>query len=160
MTENSKIKPTSFKDFKKILKSVSPSGILSLLEYVNPFLDVFFAMALIFALLKDLVDITVGLIPIVGQILAFIIALLCGIFIFLIMLILGANQMKAIAKRSLVIILGSLADAIPVINLFPVETAVVIISYFMILNERKTLAEEKQKAEQQFAQEDYATQEV
>jgi hypothetical protein len=155
MADPLKTKPASFRDFKKTLKSLSPSGLLSLFGYVNPFMDIFFALALIFALLKDLVDITIGLVPVIGHILALIMAILCGIFIFLIMLILGANQMRAIAKRAVIIFLGSLADTIPVVNFFPVETCVVIISYFMILSERKEIAE-KQKKEQPSAQNAYA----
>jgi len=143
-------KPKSFSDLKKTLTGISPTGLASLLTYIDPFMDVLFALAFIFALLKDFSDIVISLIPYIGQILALLISAFCAIFIFLIMLIVGSRKNKALAKRFLLLLIGSLADAIPVISFFPTETAVVVIAYFMILKERREEAEErKQQAKQE-----------
>jgi len=147
MSDN--LKPKSFRDLKKTLKDISPTGLASLLAYIDPFMDVLFALAFIFALLKDFSDIVLSLIPYVGQILTLFISAFCAIFIFLIMLIVGSRKNKTLAKRLLLLFIGSLADAIPVISFFPIETAVVVIAYFMILKERREEAEERKKQAEQ-----------
>jgi Tfp pilus assembly protein PilO len=65
------------------------------------------------------------------------------------MLIVGSRKNKTLAKRLLLLFIGSLADAIPVISFFPIETAVVVIAYFMILKERREEAEERKKQAEQ-----------
>lgn len=154
MSKGSGVKPKALADLKKSFKDISPAGIVSLLTYIE-FFDVLFALAFIFALLKDFSDIVISLIPYVGQILSLIISVFCAIFIFLVMFVVGSRKAKALAKRSLMLALGSLADVVPVLNFFPIETAVVIIAYFMILKERKEQAEEK-KQQIETAQEAYA----
>jgi magnesium-transporting ATPase (P-type) len=151
MSEQNNSRPQSFSDFKKSAKAISPMGATSLLKYVDPFTDIFFVMAVIFALMKDLVDITVGLLPIIGQVLALVVSILCAIFIFLIMLLLGANKAKSAIKRMLLLLTGSLVDLLPGINFFPIETAIVIIAFLMILKERREKAEAQKNIQTQSA---------
>jgi len=148
MPEQSIPKPNSFSDFKKSMKDISPTGLASLLRYFNLF-DVLFIFVLIFAILKDLADIFISLIPYIGLILSLFISIFCAIFIFLVMFFLGAGANKKIARRLIVILVGTLIDTVPLISFFPTETVVVIITFFMILKERKEKAEENKQKESQ-----------
>lgn len=152
MSAQSIPKPKSFGDFKKSLKNLSPTGAIkglaSSLAYIELF-DVLFAFVLMFAVLKDLADIFISLIPYIGLILSLFVSIFCAIFIFLIMFFLGAGANKKIARRLVVIFVGTLIDTVPLVNFFPTETAIVIITFFMVLKERKEKAEEKKQKESQ-----------
>jgi len=158
MSEQLTPKPKLFIDLKKSIKNISPTNLASLLAYVELF-DVLFVFVLIFAILKDLADMFISLIPLIGFVLSLFISVFCAIFIFLIMFFLGAGANKKLAKRLVIIFVGTLVDTVPLISFFPIETAVVIITFFMILKERKEKAEEnkqKESKKQEKTQQAYA----
>lgn len=109
--------------------------------------DVLFVFVLMFALFKDFSDIFINLIPLIGPILSLTFSALCAIFIFLIMFLLGAGANRKIARRLVVIFIGTLVDTVPFVNFLPIETIVVIIAFLMVLMERKEKNQEKKQQE-------------
>jgi hypothetical protein len=120
---------------KKALAEAKKSTALS--KFVDPFLDVLIVLAFMFAGLKDLADISLGLMPIWGQIFCWVISVLAAIFIFLIMNLLGGRHFSFVVKRLLVILIGFLIESLPGLQLFPLETVVVFINYALVLKERR-----------------------
>ncbi len=116
-------------------------------KFVDPFLDVLVPLIFILALLKDFADITIGSIPIIGDFLSSFLSVLCSIFIFLIMTLLGGRHFSFAIKRSLVILLGLLLDSFPLIKYLPLETMVVLINYLLILKERMNDYKERKQKE-------------
>jgi len=84
MSEQTNQKPASFADFKKSVKNLSPANLASLMAYIEPF-DVLFVFVLIFAIFKDLADMFISLIPIIGFILSLFISIFCAILYFFVL---------------------------------------------------------------------------
>lgn len=134
-------KKSSFSEVKNAMKSAKKitagsKVAVSMVKEVNFLLDMPFFAAFGAALLKDLFD----LVDFATVILPFLFSMLCGIFIFMMLLLAGAGGKKNAAKRILNKVLttlgGSLADGIPGLDLFPIETATVLVIYLMTLKER------------------------
>lgn len=152
---------------KKIGKVVAT---VSSLAYIDPFMDWLFGIALIFAILKDILDlinnflITAGG---VGWLLIIIFTSFCALIIGVIMLLTGSSGKRGAAKKEargisrkiwkrILLLLGfSLAEILPIIDLLPMETIVVCVIFKMTLAERKAAAQER-KEEEELAQAQYA----
>lgn len=127
------------KNPKEAIKKIANAA--SLMVYFNPFMDWLFGIALALALLKDILDITlIGSIPVLGTA----ITLMISLTIALIMIITGSAQKVKIskfAKRYVVLIGGTLIEMVFGIDFMPVETAVIIIIFYMTLKQRKEAVE-------------------
>lgn len=135
---------STIKDAKKISKSMS---VASLLKEANLLLDMPFVAAFGAAILKDALDLA----DFGTVVLPMLFSALCSLFIFMMLLLVGANGKRKTAtkffQKGLVILGGGLTDAIPGLDLLPVETATVLIIYLMTMRERaetrQTEAEER-----------------
>lgn len=119
-------------------KIATPMGALSVLKQVDFLGDIPYALAIGAAILKDISDtVFVGSLPGLGTV----ISILCSIFIFMMMLLVGAGEKRKMAmgiiKKGLVIFAGTLLEFIPGLNFVPIETVVAGMVYFMALSERK-----------------------
>jgi len=112
------------------------SDLKSMTKEINLLLDMPFVAAVGAALLKDILD----LVTAITVILPWIFSLLCGIFIFMMLLLAGAsgkrNGAQRILNKLLMTLGGSIADGIPGLDFFPIETFTVAIIYVMTLKER------------------------
>ncbi|EKE19874.1 MAG: hypothetical protein ACD_8C00094G0018 [uncultured bacterium] len=146
----------SVKDIAKTAKNVagaaagSPVAALSLAKdalslgkQINLMADMPFVAAFGGALLKDLLDFIAG--PTI--ILAVLFSILCSIFIFMMLLLVNSNSKRGMAssliKKGLVLIGGGIADSIPGIDFFPIESLTVAVIYYLTLLERKNAPKER-----------------
>jgi hypothetical protein len=123
---------------KTMAKAATPMGAFALLRYVDLSKDLAYIPAFGAAIFKDLLDPTgIGSLPAIGTV----ITINVSIFIFLMMLLAGANGKNKIAKgmvkRSLVLIGGTGAEMLFGLNFVPIETGAVVVIYIMALAERK-----------------------
>lgn len=133
---------------KNIQTAKNAANVASLMQYIDPFMDWLFGIALAFAILKDILDILNTALIAAGGVGWFLIMLFtgaCSLAIFFIMLITGASgktgMAKGIAKRIVALLVATGAEMIPGIGLLPMESIVVIIILWMTLAERKTAAQ-------------------
>lgn len=143
------------KDIAKTAKNVagaaagSPKAALSLAKdslsigkQIDLMKDMPFVAALGAAILKDLLDFFAG--PTV--ILSILFSILCSIFIFMMLLLVSANSKRGMAnsfmKKGMLLIGGGIADSLPGIDFFPIETATVAGIYYLTLLERKNAPKE------------------
>ena len=130
----------SIKTAKDLAEVASPMGALSLLKQVHFFADMPYVAAMGAALLKDLLDI----VTFETIVLPIVFSALCTIFIFMMMLLAGSGGRKkaanSILKKGALLVGGGVADAIPGIDFFPIETITVMMVYVMELIERKNAA--------------------
>lgn len=124
-------------DAKNIAELATPMGTMSLIKYVDFIGDMPYVAAMGVAMLKDLVDL--GTFETV--ILPILFSMLCSIFIFMMMLMVGSGGKRksatAIFKKIGFLLGGGVADAIPGLGFFPIETMTVILIYALTLVERK-----------------------
>ena len=129
-------KPSSSVDTAKNLsKMATPAGAFSALKQVNLLKDMPFVCAFGFAILKDILDLVFA--PTI--ILSMVFSILCSIFIFMMLLLAGSSGKRKAASGFMkggILIGGGIADSIPGVDFFPVETITVGIIYFMTLSER------------------------
>lgn len=122
---------------KDLAAVATPMGAVSLLKQIDFIGDMPYVAAMGSALLKDLLDFVAA----ETVILSILFSALCTIFIFMMMLLVGANGKKKGASKLLskigVMGVGGIADAIPGIDFFPIETLTVVAIYVMELIERK-----------------------
>ncbi len=122
---------------KDLAAVATPMGALSLLKQVDFIGDMPYVAALGAALLKDLLDFVLA----ETVILPIIFSALCTIFIFMMMLLVGANGKKKGASKWIskigLLSVGGIADSIPAIDFMPIETITVAMVYVMELIERK-----------------------
>jgi hypothetical protein len=135
-----------YKDSKKIgkeaatlAKSATPWGALSLLSYINPFVDWIYAIAILLAVLKDILDLTgIGSLPAIGTVVTFIVSISMGFAIFLAnVLEKDRTVFQKTIIRYLVLIAGTLAELLFGLNFIPWETAVGLAIYAFALAARK-----------------------
>jgi len=135
---------------KKKLDAAKDS--ISLMSYADPLKDWMFGIALIFAILKDILDLidnalvaAAGL----GAILTFIFTLLASFIIGFVMLLTGSSSKNKVArtilKRFAILAGTTLIEFIPGIDLLPLESITVVVIVWMTLVERKVDAEEDKK---------------
>jgi len=122
---------------------------VSLMKYFDPFMDWLFGIALCFALFKDVSDfVGIGSLPVIGTLVTFAVSFIIG----MIMFITGSGGKRGNAKRivkSLAKRYGTLAAGTGVemffgLNFFPIETAIVVIVFYLTLKERMLAAKEEQ----------------
>ncbi|KKR21834.1 MAG: hypothetical protein UT50_C0003G0015 [Candidatus Moranbacteria bacterium GW2011_GWA2_39_41] len=123
---------------------------ISLMTYIDPFMDWLFAIALIFAIIKDILDlVNTALIAAggIGAVLIFILTTICSLVIGFVILLTGSSGKtklaKTIAKKVALLVGATLVEYIPGIDILPIESLVVIIIVWMTLTERKEAAEEE-----------------
>lgn len=122
------------------------AGKVALMKYFNPYMDWLYGIALSAALLKDIVDLVgIGSLPAIGTV----ITLMASITIFAVMFITGNFFKKRWAKKIGVVFMGTAVEIIFGLNFLPVETAIVIIVFYLALDDRRKEAEaaEKKKAQ-------------
>jgi hypothetical protein len=137
------------------------SGI-SLMGQINPFVDWLFAIALMAAMLKDILDIVnTALIAAggIGAALIFIFTLMTSAIIAVVMILTGASgkakAARKIAKRIMILVTATLVELIPGVDILPLETVVVIVIFWLTLVERKMgSAQEKETAQNMQTQTD------
>lgn len=115
----------------------TPMGAISLVKQINFLGDIPYAAAMGAAILKDISDLVlVGSLPGLGTV----ITIMCSIFIFMMMLLVGAGEkkkmFKGMFKRGGAIIAGALVGFMPGLNFLPEETITVIAVYVLTLSER------------------------
>jgi hypothetical protein len=118
-----------------------PWGIISLLGEFSPFSDWMYGLALMAAILKDLLD----FVEVTGILYAaiIVITLCCSIFIAMMMLLGGFNNntggraQQKIIRSWLILLGGTTVEMLFGINFLPVETLTVMIIYALMLSARK-----------------------
>jgi hypothetical protein len=122
---------------KNMAKTATPMGALSLMKQVNPATDLPYVAAMGAALAKDLVT----MVTFVTVILPIIFSILCSIFIFMMLMLVGANGKRSGANSLLKkvgwLLGGGVLASIPGLDIFPFETATVAVIYYLTLVERK-----------------------
>lgn len=138
----------SVQNAKKNIKAALNIG--SLITYIDPFIDWLFAIALIFAIIKDILDIPdEALIAAYGsgEILIIITTIICSLAIGFIMLLTGSSGkgkfVKGLLKRFGLLIGATIVEIIPGIDSLPLESVSVIAIVWMTLVERKKAAEKE-----------------
>ncbi len=125
---------------RSITSVATPTGSFSLLREMNGISDMPFIAAMMAAMLKDILD----LVTFETVVLPILFAGLCSIFIFMMLLLAGANEKrKNVSKFGLkivAIVAGFFGEFIPGLGLLPMETATVLIIYVMTLIERRDSA--------------------
>jgi len=117
-------------------------NVASLATYIDPFMDWLFGISLLFAVIKDILDlIDTALYAAGGEILIIITTLLCSIIIGFVMLLTGSsgkNKLtRTVTKRILLLLGTTIVEMLPGIDILPLESLVVIIIIWMTLTERK-----------------------
>ncbi len=138
---------------KKNIKAAA--NFISLSSQIDPFMDWLFGIALIFAIIKDILDlINNALIAAggVGEILIIIFTALISLIILFVLFLTGSSGKKGLAKKIVLMIVTGLAETLPAIDLLPMESILVIILFWLTLVERKAVAQEKAQREQNQAQ--------
>lgn len=145
------------KDIKKRLK---PWNLLGLHAYVSFITDWTYAIALMFAVLKDILDPilislsgfltwTIVLAFFGGLLYAIVLVatIMASVIIWFMMLLTSIAEkknnfvQKKIIRAYLVLVLATAVEIIPVLNIIPLETFAVIIIYIMALQDRKAADE-------------------
>jgi hypothetical protein len=122
---------------RDIASLATPMGAFSVLKQIKFLADLPYAAALGAAILKDLLDLVfIGSLPGVGTV----ITILCSIFIFMMMLLVGSgNKKKAVSgmfKKGGLILGGTLVEFLPGLDFLPIETLTVAGIYYLTLVER------------------------
>ncbi|MDR3559278.1 MAG: hypothetical protein P4L62_00305 [Candidatus Pacebacteria bacterium] len=131
---------------KKLAKNINPVGALSLAIRINIFTDWTYGIAMIAAMLKDILDIVEA--SGVGYMFVVIATFLCTIFIAM-MLLLGdmlsgtSNRKQRTALKWLILLIGACVELIPGVDVLPMETLIVFLVYILTLIERKESAQEQ-----------------
>jgi len=132
------------KNAAEVAATGSPTAALSLakdafsiFKQIDMLGDMPFFFALCAAVLKDIMNI----VTFETIILPFLTSILCGIFIYMMLYLGGAGDKKKKTKKmmgkGLTILFGSLIDAIPGLDVIPIETITVLIVYVWVLFDRK-----------------------
>jgi hypothetical protein len=127
----------NLKNIRDLGSIATPMGAVSLVKQIDLIADMPYVAAMGAALLKDLLDFVAA----ETIVLSALFSMLCTIFIFMMLLLVGANGKKKGASKLLskigVLGVGGIADSIPGIDFFPIESITVAVLYVMELIERK-----------------------
>lgn len=137
----------TIKSAKNMINNATPWGLFSIMRQGNILSDWPYALALIAAILKDILDLAE--VTGVGYALVIVFTFLCSIFIAMMMMLggsSGARRQQKIIRSWLILLSGTTAELIFGIDLLPIETLTVCIIYFLMLVDRKEAAEEKSLA--------------
>jgi hypothetical protein len=130
---------------KKLASIATPLGLFSLFFQMSLFKDWMYGLALVFAILKDILNFieATG----VGYVLVIIATFLCSIFIAMMML-LGKMVNGSVSQKQgkvilswLILLFATVIELIPGINFIPEETFAVIIIYILMLSDRKSASQ-------------------
>ncbi|MFA6973951.1 MAG: hypothetical protein WC238_04430 [Parcubacteria group bacterium] len=115
---------------------------LALFSYVNPFMDWLFGIAIILAILKDILDfVGVGSLPGIGTV----ITLIVSLSIAFVMLLTGSASKIKISKtgrKFMVLIGGTIVEMIFGIDFAPIETTMAVYIFYSTLKSRQEAAQE------------------
>ncbi len=139
-----KSKADKLKGIKNLAKNATPWRILSLLSECHLFLDIPYAIALFFAILKDILDLSE--VTGIGYAFVIVFTFICSAFIAMMMLLArgsGGNGNRKDIRSWLTLLSGTTAEMIFGIDILPIETLTVLIIYTFALMARKQAAEEK-----------------
>lgn len=119
------------------LKEAAPSP--KLLLYLEPRVDWAFGVALLTALLKDALDwVGLGSLPLIGTVITF----MASTVIFGALMLTGSRskkkQTKMVIKKFGTLFGGSFVEAVFGLNFLPIESFIVIITFYLTLVERRT----------------------
>ena len=122
---------------KNIAQATTPMGAVGLLKQMNLLTDMPYVAAMGAAMLKDLLDFVLA--PTV--ILPILFSVICSVFIFMMLLLVGSAGKKKGASKFLkkagILVSGGIVDSIPGVDFLPVESLTVAAIYFLTLVERK-----------------------
>lgn len=122
---------------KDLASVVTPAGAFSLFKQIDFLADMPYVAALGAAMLKDLLDMVAA----ETVILSVIFSALCTIFIFMMMMLVGSGGKKKVANNLLkkigILGVGGIADSVPGVDFFPIESITVVAIYVMALVDRK-----------------------
>ena len=140
---------------KTLAESATPWGAASLIKYLFLTHPAIYAVCLMVALLKDVLDwVGIGSLPAIGTILT----ICVSIFIFLMLLLAGSSSKikmaNSVVRRYLILGAGTLIEFLFGINFLPILTFTVLVIWFMAAAEKKQEAEAGKN--QQATGEEYA----
>jgi hypothetical protein len=118
-----------------VAKRISPWQVFALLKQASLLRDMPFVAALMFALLKDLLDLIFNETVILG----ILFSILCCIFVYMMMLLAGFNDGLMVANgltKGIMLIGGGITDSLPGIGFAPVATMTVMTIYILTLSDR------------------------
>lgn len=171
--EESAKRPTSAaQNARNFAKMATPAGVLSLLSQMHLFDLPFFGIALILAALLDIFDVIANA-SVVLSALIFVFTLMISVVIALCLHIMGAGsgtQKRAKKTGKLLnkflrggpgtryglLFAGTVIEFIPAVDLLPIETTIVIITFIMLLNERREAKQAAREKDASQMQESYA----
>lgn len=132
---------SSMKAAGNLPKAKTPWGFFSLLKHASLLKDMPFVSAFGFAILKDITDFIFNETVILG----IVFSIICSIFIFMMLLLVGSGSKRGSAngllKKGGVLMVGGVVDSLPGLGFFPTETATVLTVYLMTLQERANAEE-------------------
>lgn len=151
-------------------KKIQSAGqTVALLAYVNPFIDWLFGVALAVAILKDILDLIDNALIAAGGaglVLIFIFSTLASLLIGFVIFLTGSSSKTTAARekvkslksklfnrttRKILVLLGvTLIEFIPAVDLLPLESLTVLLTFWMTLKERRedALAAAEERREQ------------
>jgi preprotein translocase subunit YajC len=134
---------------------MTPGQALALMAYINPFIDWLFGIALILAILKDILDfVGIGSLPGIGTVVTLTVSAIIGAVMF----IAGSSAQSKRAKsyrKLLTLAAGTTVEMVFGVDFLPIETIMVIFIFQWTLEDRQAAAKEAEEARQQ--EEAYAT---
>lgn len=132
------------------IKTISALKTVSLIKYFDPFMDWLYGIALALAIIKDILDYAgIGSLPAIGTIVTFIVSFTIG----MIMFITGSAKRKRettslLKSRYGSLVAGTIVEMIFGINFLPIETLLVIVVFYLTLDERREADIEERKTAQ------------
>lgn len=151
---------STIKSAKNMIESATPWGVFALIFQINIFSDLPYALALVAAVLKDILDMSEA--TGIGYVAVIIFTFLCGVWIAMMMLLAGGGKgrrQQKIIHSWLVLLAGTTAEMIFGLDILPIETFTVIIVCALALLDRKQAAKEEalaRKSQEAYPQEAYA----
>ncbi|MCX6761682.1 MAG: hypothetical protein NTY33_02455 [Candidatus Moranbacteria bacterium] len=163
--ENNRARETSQqkKSLRKLASEIAREAGVTDTEHLRKFIrliDIFFAVAIMTSLLKDIFDFLGNAIPYL-YLICVVFAFMASIVTWAAMLICGAglrqhkrrSLMKSIFTRNKLAILfaGTILEILPILNFFPIETVTTFAIFILILKERRESAAEEERETAQLA---------
>ena len=152
------------KSFKNSADNIENlKNVQQLTKYIEPN-DWIFILCAVLAVLKDLSALINGL-PALGQALVVVIGFFISSTILLLLMLVGtpksAKQSKKkikaflnspVFKKFAPMVFGSLLEEIPILDVFPIETAALALAFYFTLKSRQEIEEERKQIEKEEAE--------